>query len=284
MHDATGIRRAIVVVLDGLRADAIELFDLMHLRRLIAHGASSLDATTVSPSVTTSAMTSLLTGVSPDVHGIVTDRIFLPRNGPHLSPLPAVLGASGYPTSAFMGDVSPILRGIAARIGRRFGFDTLRTSGVTAPDILNTARTTLRSQRRGLIVLHWPDADRAGHADGWMSAAYAAACIRLDATLGMLCSQADVLHDPHTLLITLADHGGGGVASNDHDAEHPLNRTIPLVLAGGAVSRLRVEQARLLDVAPTVLAALGVEIPRSYEGRALVEALSAARVSNAAVA
>jgi predicted AlkP superfamily pyrophosphatase or phosphodiesterase len=284
MHDATGIRRAIVVVLDGLRADAIELFDLMHLRRLMAHGTSSLNATTVSPSVTTSAMTSLLTGVSPSAHGIVTDRVFIPRNVSNLSPLPAVLGAHGYPTAAFMGDVSPILRGIAARVGRRFGFDTLRTTGTSAPEILNAARTTIRAQRRGLIVLHWPDADRAGHANGWMSAAYAEACVRLDATLGMLVSQADVLSDPHTLLIALADHGGGGVSSNDHDAEHHLNRTIPLVLAGGMVSHVQLERPRLLDVPPTVLAALGVGAPRAYEGRALEEALALSRVSSAAVA
>ncbi|HEY4218801.1 MAG TPA: alkaline phosphatase family protein [Gemmatimonadaceae bacterium] len=284
MHDATGIRRAIVVVLDGLRPDAIELFDLMHLKRLISHGASSLDATTVSPSVTTSAMTSLLTGVSPSSHGIVTDRVFIPRNGSHLEPLPGVLSAHGYPSTAFMGDVSPIFRGIATRVGRRFGFDTLRTNGDCALDILGTARTAIRVQRRGLIVLHWPDADRAGHASGWMSARYADACIQLDAALGVLVSLADALHDPHTLLIALADHGGGGTAANDHDAAHPVNSTIPLLLAGGMIAHTRLGAARLLDVAPTVLAALGVDVPHSYEGRVLTEALAPALAASAAVA
>jgi predicted AlkP superfamily pyrophosphatase or phosphodiesterase len=51
-------RRVITVVLDGLRPDAIERFELAHLGALIAHGASALDATTVSPSVTVAAMTS----------------------------------------------------------------------------------------------------------------------------------------------------------------------------------------------------------------------------------
>jgi arylsulfatase A-like enzyme len=284
MHDATGIRRAIVVVLDGLRPDAVELFDLMHLRRLMSHGAGSLDASTVSPSVTTSAITSLLTGVSPRQHGIVTDRIFIPRNGSHLVPLPSVLGAQGYPTTAFMGDVSPILRGIAARVGRRFGFDTLRTTGACALDILTAARTALRAQRRGMIFLHGPYAARAAHACGWMSARYAEACIALDAALGMLMAQTDVLHDPHTLLVALADHGGGGTASTDHDAEHPLNRTIPLVFGGGLVPHASLVAARLLDVAPTVLAALGIEVPRSYEGRVLEEVLASPRLSSAAVA
>jgi arylsulfatase A-like enzyme len=273
----TGIRRVVVVVLDGVRADAIELFDLVHLRRLMALGASSVRATTVAPSITTAAMTSLLTGVTPLVHGIVTDRVFVPRNTSGLRPMPALLAASGYPSSAFMGEISPLFRGVAARVGRGFGFDTLRAGGKTAPDILLAARTTLRMQRRGLILLHWPDADRAGHANGWMSAAYAEACARLDGTLGMLAELIDVPEDPNTLLIALADHGGGGIVSNDHQSDHPFDRTIPLVLAGGCVHAQALTDARLIDVAPTVLHALNVEAPPVYEGRALHEAFVDAR-------
>src|SRR5476649_1848968 len=101
MRPGTGIRRVIIVVLDGVRPDAVELFDLVHLRRLMAHGASSLAATTVEPSVTTAAMTSLMTGVTPAIHGIITDRVFIPKNTARLSPLPAVLAQHGYPSAAY---------------------------------------------------------------------------------------------------------------------------------------------------------------------------------------
>ncbi|MDB4878069.1 MAG: sulfatase [Gemmatimonadetes bacterium] len=274
MRPGTGIRRVIVVVLDGVRPDAVELFDLVHLRRLMAGGASSLSATTVTPSVTTAAMTSLLTGVSPAAHGIMTDRVFIPKTAGGLRPLPSVLAGHGFPSVAYMADVPTILRGIAARVGRAFGFDTLRLAGKSAPEILLAARQTLRLQRRGLIVFHWPDADRAGHAHGWMSGAYAEACCRLDGTLGMLAALSDVPHDPHTLLIALADHGGGGVVSNDHEADHPLDRTIPLVLSGGAVNQMTLNRPRLIDVPPTVLHALGIDCPAIYEGRALLEAFA----------
>ena len=85
------ISRVVVVVLDGLRPDAIDVFQLHHLRRLMQLGASTLCATTVAPSVTAAAMTSLLTGVHPDTHGLRSDRFHIPRSRETLFPLPRVL-------------------------------------------------------------------------------------------------------------------------------------------------------------------------------------------------
>ena len=74
------IRRVVLVVLDGLRADAIPTFGLRCWQRLASLGASSLCGTTVAPSVTAAAMASLLTGAPPAVHGLRSDRFHLPRS------------------------------------------------------------------------------------------------------------------------------------------------------------------------------------------------------------
>jgi arylsulfatase A-like enzyme len=274
MQAGTGVRRVIVVILDGLRPDAIDRFELSHMRRLMDGGASTLTAKTVAPSVTTAAITSLLSGVSPAVHGVSSDRLFIPRNTAGLVALPDLLARHGYPSCGFMGEVSPLFRGIAARIGRRLGFGTLRLAGKTAPEILLAARTTLRTQRRGLIVLHWPDADRAGHSNGWMSSAYEEGCRRMDGSLGMLAALTAVESDPHTLLIALADHGGGGAVSHDHESDHPLDRTIPIFMVGGSVECAPLGDISLLDIPATIVAALGIDLPPSYEGRALRAVLS----------
>lgn len=278
------IRRVIVVVLDGLRPDAIERFDLVHLRRLMANGAASRTAQTVAPSITTAAMTSLLTGVSPARHGITTDRLLIPSTPPSIVPLPEQLTRHGFPSAGFMADVPTLVRGVANRVTRRLGFGTARFSGKTAPEILLSARSTLRTQRRGLILLHWPDADRAGHRCGWMSAAYEEACHSLDGSLGMLHALAQVGHDPSTLLIACADHGGGGYISNDHNSDHPLDRTIPVLLSGSAVLPQELTEVSLLDIPPTVLWALGVDRPSSLEGRVLHEAFAVAEEMATAVA
>lgn len=276
MHSAPAIRRVVLVVLDGLRPDAITAFDLPHLQRLARLGAATTTAQTVAPSVTAAAMTSLLTGVEPALHGVQSDRFHIPRSAIPVSPLPGTLSAAGFPSAAYLARISSIWRGIAARISRQVGVGEVRFVGETAPEILLAARNTLRTQRRGLILFHWPDADRAGHDHGWMSPEYAAAARRMDGALGMLASFADVPEDPHTLLIAMADHGGGGIDSKDHESDHPLDRTIPVLLAGGGVVPGELApDTTLLDVPATVLWALGVVRPASYQGRPLAEAFQA---------
>lgn len=270
MDASSPVRRVVLVVLDGLRADAIDTLALPHLRRLRSIGASTLTAQTVAPSVTAAAMTSLLTGVPPTVHGLTSDRFRIPRTRARLQPLPRVLEHAGYPTTAFVREIPRLYRGVATRIVRQLGAGDARFVGHNAPEILLAARNTLATQRRGLVLMHWPDADMAGHDHGWMSAPYAEAARRLDATLGLLAGLIEIERDPYTLLIALADHGGGGVDPRDHDSDHPIDRTIPIVAVGGGVpAGASLGAAHLLDVPATVLAALGVAQPAEYAGRPL---------------
>lgn len=267
------IRRVIVVVLDGLRPDAIDTFDLSNLRGLATRHAHTRTARTVTPSVTAAAMGSLLTGVSPERHGLTSDRFHIPRSRGPVSPLPRLLEEAGYLSTACMAEVPLLYRRIARALARRLGVSRPSFDGQGADGILAAARPWLTSQRSGLLLFHWPDADRAGHAEGWMSPAYGAAARRMDAALGRLADATGLEHDPSTVLIALADHGGGGVKPRDHDSAHPADRTIPIVVAGGAVAPgRRLGEVSILDVPPTILWALGVTPPPIYEGRPLIEA------------
>ena len=268
------IRRVIVVVLDGLRSDAIDAFDLHHLRGLAQRGASTLTAQTVAPSVTAAAMGSLLTGVRPERHGLTSDRFHVPRSQGVVIPLPKLLADAGYLTTACMAEVPLLYRRIARVLAHRLGVARPSFAGRSAPEILMAGRAALETQRTGLMLFHWPDADRAGHEEGWMSPAYGAAARRMDATLGLLAGLSQAERDPSTLLIALADHGGGGAVPRDHDSAHPSDRTIPIAIAGGAVVRSNLgDGVSLLDVPATILWALGVETQVPQDGRPLVEAL-----------
>jgi arylsulfatase A-like enzyme len=276
MDSPVGVRRVVLVVLDGLRPDAIETFTLANARRLVAHGAATLTGSTVSPSVTAACMASLLTGVSPDVHGLRSDRFHIPRHRGRTEPLPHVLAKTSLPTSAFMRRVPLLMRGVARQIARQLGIGAAHFAGVSAAGVLAAARDTLERQRDGLILLHWPDCDDAGHAHGWMTSPYADATRRLDHALGALVEMIGVPDDPTTLLIVVADHGGGGAELRHHDSAHPLDRTIPILLAGDAVRPGPLGPlVHLLDVPATVLWALGARIPSSYRGRPLREAFAA---------
>jgi len=270
MNDPFDVRRVVLVVLDGLRPDAIEAFGLAHLRRLVVRGASTLEGSTVSPSVTAAAMATLLTGQTPAQHGVVSDRFHIPRPRGPLDPVPRVLALGGYPTEAFVGSLPPLYGGLAKRIAKYLGIGRTRCAGADALEILTEATAALKDQRRGFFVLHWPDADRAGHDHGWMTREYAAAARALDAALGELIQILEP-DEAHTLLIALADHGGGGTVLTDHESDHPADRTIPVLVTGcGMGPGDLVRDVRLVDVPATVVAAFGLPIPASYEGRSIL--------------
>jgi predicted AlkP superfamily pyrophosphatase or phosphodiesterase len=269
----------VLVVLDGLRPDAIRRFELVTVARLAERGASTLHARTVRPSVTACAMTSLLTGAAPDYHGVQSDQFRLPRPKGMLHPLPRVLASHSYPTSAFMAQVGPLMRPFANQAASVLGVGEARFSGDDAHAIVDAARRQILSQRRGLMVMHWPDADRAGHAHGWMSEEYGRAARSMDRALGTVVDLMD-LDDPSQLLVVLADHGGGGAHPKDHDSDHPLDNVIPVIFAGGSVVRAPLpEPCSLLDVPATILWSLGVPRPASYGGRALTSILYALPVA-----
>lgn len=274
MSTAPAVSRVVLVVLDGLRPDAIPRFGLPHLTALAQRSAYTLLGRTVQPSVTACAMASLLTGAAPERHGLQSERFHLPRPKGALHPLPRHLAAHGLPSSAFLAAMPLLFGSIARRIAAHVGVGQAKFSGRGCLDILAAARPTLRDQRRGLILLHWPDADRAGHAQGWMSDAYGQAAWEMDAALGALVRAVD-LEDPQTLFIALADHGGGGAVRTHHNSTHPLDTTIPVFLAGGGVQRGELGAGTtLLDVPATVCWALGLPQPESYAGRPLIGAFT----------
>jgi hypothetical protein len=279
MQRPYGIDRVIMVILDGLRADAIPLFPLPHLLRLARNSAYTLAGRTVRPSITASALTSLLTGVTPRMHGVESEKIAVHRPRGSLTPLPEVLARHGLGLRAFRGALPPLTVGVATRITERLGIEA-RFEGQRAVEVLAAATPTLSGRTPGVVVLHWLDADRAGHASGWGSPDYVRAAKHLDEALGQLVESEAVLEDPATLLIAFADHGGGGAAAKDHNSPHPLDVTIPIILAGGQVlPGVLGDGASLLDIPATAAWALGVPRPAQWSGRPLVEAFQLARAA-----
>jgi arylsulfatase A-like enzyme len=270
-----GIRRVVLVVIDGVRADAVPLFGMPQLERLMARGAWSLAARTVTPSVTAAAMGSLLTGVTPTTHGLASDRFCWPRPQAPLDPLPRVLGRAGIPTQAHLARVPRAYRRLAEGFARLLGITHAKLHGEQARDIVASAETSGWADQPGLHLHHWPDADRAGHAHGWTSRGYVAALRQLDAALGTLVQLTGAGEEDDTLLVVIADHGGGGREFRNHDSDHPHDRRIPLILAGPRVQPGRLADGHsLLDVPCTVAWALGAEVPDAWHGRPITEAFS----------
>jgi hypothetical protein len=265
------MRSVVVILADGLRPDVVTPGLMPSLDSLGRSYTRAANARTVRPSATVAALASLATGVGPDGHGLVEPGLgFLKRIG-RLRPLARELADRRLETRVVAGALGVTAQPVAWALASAAGVSSLATEGWTARQVVTRAERELSHRQGGLTLVYLADCDRAGHSAGWMSPEYLAAAREIDAAIGALAGCVR-----HSLMIVLADHGGGGVDPRDHDQPHPVNDRIPLVLAGPNVRRQRVIRRRtsLLDVPATILWTLGVPVPECYEGRALRDAFS----------
>lgn len=259
--------RVILAILDGLRPDAITPAVMPVLHRVGESGWRTT-ASTVHPSVTVAALGSLATGVSPGVHGLREGKMPPLLGLGRLRALPAVLRAHGRRTVVVTGTLAPGPWLLARTLLGLAGVGDVLTAGPHPRAAGELALQLGRHRAPDLAVVYLNHCDVAGHREGWMSPGYLEAAQALDRAMEPLARAAS---DGGALLLVASDHGGGGIDPRDHDGTHPLNSAIPLIAAG---HRLRSPapppaDAHLLDIPPTILAALDVPIPASYEGRPL---------------
>ena len=263
-------RRVILVSVDGLRADAAERYGAPTLLKLAREGASSTTARTVAPSLTTPAHLSLLSGVSPETHGIWGEDVFFTPQMAALDPLFRHAGRAGLRAEAFISRGGPLASfEQALQCKLAFGLDALTLVEPDGMRLAGAAVPALRDPGVELIFIHVSDPDVAGHGHGWSSPEYREAVLRADSALARVVQEVDA----GTLLIVVSDHGGGGdYGDHLHGSEAPNDMTIPLILWGSRVTRAALGEASILDVPATALWALGFRPPSHYEGQVLLGA------------
>jgi predicted AlkP superfamily pyrophosphatase or phosphodiesterase len=251
---------------DGLRADAIPLAETPNLDQLVARGAVAWTAQTVLPSATLPGYTSMLSGSSPDVHGVVWNN-YIPERG--YVPLPtlfSVAHGAGLSTAMFVGKAK--LEHIAVP-------DTVdKFAYITGGDtvVAQQAADYVREVLPDLLFLHLPDVDTAGHVHGWLSSPQLDVVSRADEMIGFMISTfQDVDRLESTLVIVTADHGGIGTS---HGGNDPESMTIPWIIAGPRIREAYVikNAVNVYDTAVTAAWALALSLPAEWEGRPIVEA------------
>jgi 2,3-bisphosphoglycerate-independent phosphoglycerate mutase len=138
---------------------------------------------------------------------------------------------------------------------------------MSAPEVTERAVAAIRSGRFDLIVLNFANPDMVGHT-GRLDAAIRAV-ETVDAGLGRI---AEAVAEAGGALLVTADHGNAElmrdpVTGGPHTA-HTTNPVPVLLMGGPAGARLR--DGRLADVAPTLLALMGLAQPEAMTGRSLL--------------
>jgi 2,3-bisphosphoglycerate-independent phosphoglycerate mutase len=138
---------------------------------------------------------------------------------------------------------------------------------MSAPELTEKAVAAIASGRYDLIVLNFANADMVGHTGSLAAATKAVEAV--DAGLGRI---AEAIRAAGGALFVTADHGNAETmrdpATGGPHTAHTTNPVPALLL--GAPAKTSLADGRLADIAPTLLALLGVEQPAAMTGHALL--------------
>lgn len=261
-------RQVVVVLIDALRYDTSTNSAVMpFLNELRAQGASAT-MRSQPPSFSAPAWTTILTGAWPDINDsqlfnppdefsartFSQDDIFAAAQRAGLNT--AVSGYSWF-------------EGMLANSGVDAGFYTPGEDNAADIEVVDAAMPWLTGNYQ-LVLIHLDQVDYAGHHEGgprgpfWNEAA-----TRADNMLGEIVGELDLTQD--TVLVT-SDHGQ--IDRGGHGGPEPVTLIEPFVLAGAGVVPGNYGDMNMVDIAPTLAALLGTNIPTSNQGHVLANMLT----------
>ncbi|MGK7865260.1 2,3-bisphosphoglycerate-independent phosphoglycerate mutase [Falsiroseomonas sp. E2-1-a4] len=138
---------------------------------------------------------------------------------------------------------------------------------MSAPELTDKCVAAIESGQYDLIVLNFANADMVGHS-GKLAAAIQA-CEAVDAGLGRI---AQAIRAAGGRLLVTADHGNAELMRDPvTGGPHTAHTTNPVpVLLLNAPAGATLADGRLADIAPTLLALLGVAQPAAMTGQSLL--------------
>jgi 2,3-bisphosphoglycerate-independent phosphoglycerate mutase len=144
---------------------------------------------------------------------------------------------------------------------------------MSAPELTERAVAAIRAGAHDLIVLNYANADMVGHTGSLEAAIRAVEAV--DAGLGRIAA---AVREAGGALLVTADHGNAeqmrDPATGGPHTAHTTN-PVPVLLLGGPAG-VTLADGRLADIAPTLLALLGLAQPAAMTGASLLRPARAA--------
>ena len=256
----------ILFLVDGLKPDGLTAANTPVIDRIIQSGASSFKAKTVYPSITFPTHTSLFTSTLPTTHGVISnDWLTLPPSCKKLinSSLTSVIKKEGGKTVSFYN--WEVLRELSppGSLDCAVFFDNNKLS--EGDNLMaETAALWFKNNSFTFAFIYFGHLDTVGHEKGWMSDAYIEAMSNVDQCIKTVM---DAVPEKTTIIIT-SDHGGHG---KNHGTKSKEDMTIPFIIKGPGIPQNHTirHKINIIDIAPTILNKLNMEIPRNWEGKAV---------------
>ncbi len=256
------MNKVILISIDGMRPDGLLKCGNDFVQKLMEISSYSLDAQTVSPSVTLPCHLSLFLGVPPQRHGTLTNTYTVP-----VRPVEGLfeLVASAKRTTAMFYNWDA-MRQVASFYSVSHSA-YINAYSAESTDTINTDRALecIKDYGCDFVYLYMVETDeKGGHDNGWMSEEYLR---RISIAIDNVKRVYESCKDEYTIIVT-ADHGGH---DRSHGTDMKEDMTIPQFYIGKSFEKGRVlENVSILDTAPTIAAVMGLEAPREWEGKSLV--------------
>jgi arylsulfatase A-like enzyme len=248
-----------------MRPDALDQANTPIMDELRAGGAYVPNAQTVYISYTLPSHASMLSGMTPDKHGLNFPHPYIDWPGLNGPTLFSVAHDAGLETAMVVGKKKFDYVVLPNSVDRVFCADAHDT------DIKDKAIEFIEEGLSDVLFIHFPDTDRVGHAYGWMSDNQLYAIGFVDGLIGEIVAALEAGgYLDSTLLIVTSDHGGHYFGHGD---DSPLDRTIPWLAVGPGVPQgvTLTRAVNTYDTAATALYALELPIPETWDGQPILE-------------
>jgi len=269
-------RKVVLVLIDGLREDTSLKSEVMPFLNELRTRSASATMHSRPPSFSDPGYSVLLTGAWPDI-----------SDGPALN-----LPYEETPTFTQDDLFSAVHRaGLRTAISANNWFEKLipqasvDASFYTAGDdaaadreVMDAAPPMLEGDY-ALVLIHIDQVDYAGHHEGGpLDSRWDAAAARSDELLREIVTHLDLSQDT---VIVLSDHGH--IDRGGHGGQDPIALIEPFVITGAGVIPGMYGDINMVDVAPTIAALLGANIPASNQGHVLTNMLNLSDMQLAAI-
>lgn len=267
--------RVVIITIDGLRPDILLRADTPNIRRLMASGSFTLWARTVPECYTLPAHGSILTGVSPQRHGIEWND-HIEEAFPLVPTLFDLAKRAGLTTAMVTGKTKFIAFDRPGSIDWKY---LPRDEPIPDGFVAQQGVAILREHRPQVLFVHLADTDTIGHAIGWGTPEQIWFVQEADRQVGVVMGAIQSLGlSESTLVILAADHGGAALL---HGPDDERSRNVPWLAVGPGVrrdfdlTRYPDLQVSVLDTFATACDFLGLKADEGVEGRVVWQAFEA---------
>ncbi len=272
----TKVKHVVLIGIDGMGTYGVQKAHTPVMDNLMKTGTYTLAAQAVMPTKSSPNWASMIMGVSPEKHGVlsngwkrkdIVDKSYCGGEKGNTYPtifkvirqaMPKATIASFYDWADF------------GRL-QEDGINNEKVSSKNKRKTLKLGSQYLQKEQPTFTFLHFDHVDHSGHAFGYKSKRYYCAIEKADAIVDKLVKSIEAagMMD-ETVIIVTADHGGIG---HNHGGNTPEELNIPLIIYGtGIKANKELSQViNIFDIAPTIAHLLGITPPDCWEGKNILK-------------